>query len=90
VNETLISIGEVAENLRGIVERARSESVSFVMTDNGVPVARIIPEVKKSCSGRELAAMLETIKHTAVDFEQWRNDLESGKAALLPPRDKWA
>jgi len=89
VNETLISIGEAAENLRGIVERARSESVSFVMTDNGIPVARIIPEAQKSCSGRELAAMLETIKHMAVDFEQWRNDLEASKRALLPPRDKW-
>lgn len=59
------------------------------MTDNGIPVARIIPEANKSCSGRELAAMLEAINHRAVDFEEWRNDLESGKAALLPPRDKW-
>jgi len=89
VNETLISIGEAAENLRRIVERARSESVSFVMTDDGVPVARIIPEAEKTCSGREFAAMLNSMKPVAVDFEQWRNDLESGKEALLPPRDKW-
>jgi antitoxin (DNA-binding transcriptional repressor) of toxin-antitoxin stability system len=89
MNETVISVAEAAVDLRKFVERAQAESVSFVMTENGIPVARIVPEKEKICTGGDLAQMLAQIKDIPTDFADWREDLRAGKSALLPPRDKW-
>jgi hypothetical protein len=72
VNETVITVAEAAEDLRKIVERARTESLSFLMMENGISVARIVPENEKVCSGRDLAQALAQIKNFPTDFEEWR------------------
>jgi antitoxin (DNA-binding transcriptional repressor) of toxin-antitoxin stability system len=91
MNEAIISVAEAAEDLRKVVKRAQAESLSFVMTENGVPVARIIPEARKerACSGAELVKALSRIDTAPVDFDNWREELREARKTLLPPRHKW-
>jgi prevent-host-death family protein len=89
MNETVISVAEAAGDLRKFVERARADSVSFVITENGIPVARLVPEKQRICSGSDLAQALARMKDIPIDFAEWRADLLAAKRAVLPPRDKW-
>ena len=89
MNEAVISVTEAAEDLRKIVQRARAESVSFVMTDNGIPVARIVPESEKICTGADLAEALSNLQDIPTDFSDWREDLRAAKSFLIAPTDKW-
>ena len=43
-----ISVTEAARNFSDCVNRARYQGVTFILHRNGVPVARIVPERKKS------------------------------------------
>ncbi len=52
---TTISVTKAARNFAECVNRAHYQNVTFVLVRNGSPVARVVPDDEKVCSGRDLA-----------------------------------
>jgi prevent-host-death family protein len=86
---TPISVTEAARNFADCVNRVRYQNVSFVLLKNGRPVARLVPEAKKGCTGRELAEALRKVDLSESEARAWHRDLVSARKALKPPKDKW-
>jgi prevent-host-death family protein len=86
---TPISVTEAARNFADCVNRVRYQNVSFVLLKNGTPVARLVPEQKRSCTGRELAAALRKVDLSESEARAWHRDLMAARKALKPPKDKW-
>jgi prevent-host-death family protein len=86
---TPISVTEAARNFADCVNRVRYQNVSFVLLKNGRPVARLVPEGKKGCTGPELAAALRKVDLSESEARAWHRDLVAARKALKPPKDKW-
>jgi prevent-host-death family protein len=86
---TPISVTEAARNFADCVNRVRYQNMSFVLLKNGRPVARLVPEGKKGCTGPELAAALRKVDLSESEARAWHRDLVAARKALKPPRDKW-
>jgi prevent-host-death family protein len=84
-----ISVTEAARNFSDCVNRVRYQNVSFVLFKNGVPVARLVPESKKGCTGPELAEALRKVDLSESEARAWHRDLVAARKALEPPKDKW-
>jgi prevent-host-death family protein len=84
-----ISVTEAARNFADCVNRVHYRNQSFVLVKNGRPLARLVPETEKKCTGRELAAALSKIELTAGEFAAWNRDLRKARQTLKPPEDKW-
>lgn len=88
-----ISVTEAARNFADCINRARYQGTTFVLHKNSVPVARIVPEEHKSCTGLELAAALRVaLKDVHLGEEEataWLRDLEESRKNLIPAVDKW-
>jgi prevent-host-death family protein len=93
MRELAISVTDAARNFADCINRARYQGTTFVLHKNGVPVARIVPEVSKPRTGREIAAALRVaLKDVHLGEEEataWLHDLEEARASLIPPVDKW-
>jgi len=48
MREQAISVTEAARNFADCINRARYQGTTFVLHKNGVPVARIVPEHKRT------------------------------------------
>ena len=55
---------------------------------NGAPVARLVPDHEKVCTGRELAAELAEAKLPKGESITWYHDLRTARKALRIPTDK--
>ena len=86
---TPISVTEAARNFADCVNRVRYQNVSFVLLKNGRPVARLVPEGKKGCTGPELAEALRKVDLSESEARAWHRDLVAARKALKPPKDKW-
>ncbi len=86
---TVISVTEAARNFAECVNRVRYQNVSFVLVKNGTPVARIVPEQRKRCTGPELAKALKKVDLSESEARAWHRDLVAARKALKPPKDKW-
>lgn len=86
---TLISVTEAARNFADCVNRAHYQNVTFVLLKNGEPVARLVPDGEKVCTGRDLAEALDKAHLSANEAKAWRHDLRRARKALKPPRDLW-
>jgi len=53
-----ISVTDAARNFADCVNRAHYQDVTFVLLKNGSPVARLVPDRERVCSGHELAEVL--------------------------------
>jgi prevent-host-death family protein len=88
-----ITVTEAARNFADCVNRVRYQGTTFVLHKNGVPVARIVPEERKSCTGLELAAALRVaLKDVHLGEEEataWLHDIEESRKNLIPAVDKW-
>jgi antitoxin (DNA-binding transcriptional repressor) of toxin-antitoxin stability system len=84
-----ITVTEAARNFSDCINRAHYQGTTFVLHKNGVPVARIVPEERKSCTALELATALAKVRLTDDEFASWRSDLKAARKILLPPVDKW-
>ena len=89
MSEKAISVTDAARNFADCVNRAHYQGTTFVLHKNGVPVARIVPEERKSCTALELAAALAKVRLSDEEFAAWRRDLKAAREILLPPVDKW-
>jgi prevent-host-death family protein len=89
MREQAISVTEAARNFADCINRARYQGTTFVLHKNGVPVARIVPEERKPCTGLELAAALAKVRLTPAESAAWRRDLHEARKNLIPQKDKW-
>lgn len=86
---TTISVTEAARNFAECVNRAHYQNVTFVLLKNGAPVARLVPDGEKVCTGRDLAEALGRVHLSENEARTWRRDLRKARKALKPPRDLW-
>lgn len=89
MKKTVISVTEAARNFADCVNRVRYQNVTFVLLKNGTPVARLVPEEKKRCTGPELAEALREVDLSEDEAKTWHRDLVAARKALKPPKDKW-
>jgi len=89
VKKARISVTEAARKFADCVNRAHYQNTSFVLLKNGKPVARLVPENDKVCTGRDLAAALDKIGLSAEEAGAWYKDLAASRKKLIAPRDKW-
>jgi antitoxin (DNA-binding transcriptional repressor) of toxin-antitoxin stability system len=89
MKETSISVTEAARNFADCVNRVRYQNVTFVLLKNGSPVARLVPDGKKVCTGAELAEALRQVDLSEADAKAWHRDLKAARKILKPPTDRW-
>jgi antitoxin (DNA-binding transcriptional repressor) of toxin-antitoxin stability system len=84
-----ITVTEAARNFADCINRAHYQGTTFVLHKNGVPVARIVPEERKSCTALELAAALAKVRLSPEESAAWRRDMQEARKNLIPQKDKW-
>ena len=89
MKETAISVTEAARNFAECLNRAHYQNMTFVLLKSGKPVARLIPDREKVCSGAELAKALEAAEISAAEAKEWYRDMRSSRKMLRPPVDRW-
>ncbi|MGA7339163.1 MAG: hypothetical protein WBE72_11880 [Terracidiphilus sp.] len=72
-----ISVTEAARNFADCVNRARYQGTTFILHKNGVAVARIVPEERKSRAEKEL---------DSVNAGDQADGEERAGAGLMPVR----
>jgi hypothetical protein len=86
---TTISVTEAARNFADCVNRAYYQNVTFVLLRNGSPVALLVPDGEKVCSGRDLALVLSKTQLPEDEARAWRRDLRAARKTLKAPGFKW-
>jgi antitoxin (DNA-binding transcriptional repressor) of toxin-antitoxin stability system len=86
---TSISVTEAARNFADCVNRVHYQNVAFVLLKNGSPVARLIPDGRKVCTGPELAEALQPVDLSNDEAIAWHRDLIAARKKLEPPKDRW-
>jgi prevent-host-death family protein len=89
MKETTISVTEAARNFADCVNRVHYQNVTYVLLKNGSPVARLVPEKEKICTGRDLAEALAKTRLSEDEAEAWRGDIKKARKTLKAPVDKW-
>jgi antitoxin (DNA-binding transcriptional repressor) of toxin-antitoxin stability system len=88
MRKTVISVTEAARNFADCVNRAHYQDVTFVLLKNGSPVARLVPDNEKVCTGRELAEILRKVELPADEARAWNRDVRAARKKLKPPADR--
>ncbi len=88
-SDTIITVTEAARNFADCVNRAIYQHQSFLLTKNGVPVARLVPASPATCTGQSLADALGGVELSHQDATAWNADLKLAKKSLKKPSDKW-
>lgn len=84
-----ISVTDAARNFADCINRAHYQNVTFVLLKGGSPVARIVPDNEKVCTGADLASVLAGVKLSGEEASIWRHDLHDARGRLKPLIDKW-
>lgn len=84
-----ISVTDAARNFADCVNRAHYQNVTFILLKNGSPVARLVPDSEKICTGRDLGEALERTELPSDEAAAWHRDLEAGRKNLKAPPNKW-
>jgi antitoxin (DNA-binding transcriptional repressor) of toxin-antitoxin stability system len=84
-----ISVTDAARNFADCVNRAHYQNVTFVLLKNGSPVARLVPDNEKVCTGRDLAAALSHTDLGEAESAAWHRDLQTARKTLKRPANKW-
>ena len=85
----IISVTDAARNFADCINRAHFQNVTFVLLKSGSPVARIVPDNERVCTGGELASALAGLKLPSEEANAWNRDLRNARSRLKPPLDKW-
>jgi antitoxin (DNA-binding transcriptional repressor) of toxin-antitoxin stability system len=86
---TTISVTDAARNFAECVNRAHYQGLSFVLLKNGSPVARLVPDREKVCTGRDLSEALATVELPDDEARAWHRELRAARKRLKAPADKW-
>lgn len=89
MKKSIITVTEAARNFADCVNRAHYQNQSFVLVKNGKPVARLIPDTEKVCTGKDLAEALEHVDLTPEEASAWHKDIVAARKALKPQGNKW-
>lgn len=89
MKKKVISVTEAARNFADCVNRVHYQNITFVLLKNGSPVARLVPDDEKACSGRELAEALAKTELSPREARVWHRDLQAARKILKPPADRW-
>ena len=89
MKKTSITVTEASRNFADCVSRAHYQKVTFVLLKNGEPVARLVPDNERVCTGRDLAETLARTDLPANEAKAWRRDLRDARKRLKAPADKW-
>jgi antitoxin (DNA-binding transcriptional repressor) of toxin-antitoxin stability system len=84
-----ITVTDAARNFADCVNRAHYQNVTFVLLKGGSPVARLVPDSQKVCTGRDLAAAVASAKVSREEADAWRRDLQNARSLLKPVKNKW-
>ena len=84
-----ISVTDAARNFADCVNRAHYQDVTFVLLKNGSPVARLVPDREKVCTGRDLAEALTRADLPTEEAVAWHRDFSTARKTLKTPSDKW-
>jgi len=88
-----ISVTEASRNFADCVNRARYQGTIFILEKNGVPVARIVPAMRRPERGQEVAAALrkavEEVHPGEEEATSWLHDLEQSRGAMAPQGKPW-
>lgn len=84
-----ITVTKAARSFADCIHRVHYQNVTFVLLKNGTPVAQLVPNKEKVCPGRDLAAILHTVRLSDRESKAWRGDLETSRETLRGPKDKW-
>ena len=84
-----ISVTEAARTFADCVNRVHYQDVEFVLLKNGMPVALLVPDREKTCTGRELAEALKGLELSENEARAWRHELRSSRKRLKKPLNKW-
>ena len=88
-----ISVTEASRNFADCVNRARYQGTTFILHKNGNPVARLVPEIRRPLTGRELAAALrEVLKDAHLGSEEaaaWLGELKESRKTRRVPGGRW-
>jgi antitoxin (DNA-binding transcriptional repressor) of toxin-antitoxin stability system len=85
----IISVTEAARNFADCVSRAHYQNVTFVLLKGGSPIARIVPDTEKVCSGGELASAISQVQLSPEEARDWARDLQGARKILGRVSDKW-
>jgi prevent-host-death family protein len=90
MSEITLSVVEAGRCLRDLVARARRDDESILLTENGEPVARVVPVIPNYGFAHELADWFRARPRLGTDEAalleaEW---LESRKNLAMPP-DPW-
>lgn len=85
----VITVTEAARNFADCVNRAYYQNVTFILLKSGAPVARLVPDKEKVCTGRDLAAAIARAEIPAEEAREWNRDLRDARGHLKPISDKW-
>ena len=85
----IISVTDAARNFADCINRAHYQNVTFVLLKSGSPVARIVPDSEKVCTGADLASALAGTKLSSEETTAWRRELGNARTRLKSPVDKW-
>lgn len=89
MKETVISVTDAARNFADCVNRAHYQNMTFVLLKNGSPVARLVPDGEKVCTGSDLAQALAKVELPTEEAKAWQRDLRNARKSLKAPRDRW-
>ncbi|HUI83521.1 MAG TPA: hypothetical protein VL240_04815 [Candidatus Binatia bacterium] len=89
MRKTAITVTDAARNFADCINRAHYQNATFVLLRNGSPVAQIVPDSEKVCTGSALAEVLAKARLTDAEFKAWRRDLRTAYRTLKAPVDKW-
>ncbi|HZR16905.1 MAG TPA: hypothetical protein VFE51_06215 [Verrucomicrobiae bacterium] len=89
MRKTTISVTEAARNFADCVNRAHYQNTTFILLKNGSPVARLVPDGRKLCTGRDLAEALAKADLPAREAAAWHRDMQTARKTLKPPGGKW-
>ena len=84
-----ITVTEAARNFADCINRAHYQNTTFVLLKNGAPVARLVPDSGKICTGHDLASVLASADLAGAEAEAWNRDLREARKRLKPLPDKW-
>jgi antitoxin (DNA-binding transcriptional repressor) of toxin-antitoxin stability system len=85
----IIGVTEAARNFADCVNRAHYQKVTFVLLKGGSPVARIVPDEERVCTGVDLSRALAGAKLAGKEAVAWNRDLRDARTRLKSVRDKW-
>lgn len=84
-----ISVTDAARNFADCVNRAHYQNVTFILLKNGSPVARLVPDSERICTGGDLAEALGRTVLPTGEAASWYRDIETARKSLQAPANKW-